>query len=118
MLNYIKNIFKKETIDIQPNPNRSRTFKNTPNGVSFVNITHMMYVENIMKKQRQFEGRELKELDMPNHTNHLFQYQTCFECEELQNKDDGEFVPIRQKDVDDFEESWVCWTCIDKDLNS
>ena len=65
MLNYIKNIFKKERIDIQPNPNRSRTFKNTPNGVSFVNVTHMMYVENIMKKQRQFEGKELKSLVLP-----------------------------------------------------
>lgn len=47
------NGFKHETLNIPPNPNGSRCFKNIANGISFVDVNHLMYVENIMRKNRE-----------------------------------------------------------------
>ena len=100
--------------------NRSRTFKKVSNGISFINATHIFYVERIMAENRRKQGKELRALVLPYDppsAQNKFKIWECYECDNSFELEFGEIVPVHQLDVDDFEERWVCEVCINKNTN-
>ena len=100
--------------------NRSRTFKKVSNGISFIDATHIFYVERIMAENRQKQGKELRALVLPREfrlrKKQLPDWE-CYECDNSFEFEFGEIVPVHQLDVDEFEERWTCEVCINKNTN-
>ena len=89
--------------------------KKNCNGYSGIDINHIFYAEKLIKERREKEGRELKALVLPE--DKLEHQNECFECEDIFEESFGDYVPVRQKDVDDFDEAWVCDVCLFKEDN-
>lgn len=111
----IFNIFKSETINIPPSPNRSRCFEKRSNGISFTDPNHLIYVEKIMAKNRENRNEDLKVINLPEDPPTCLS--ECPACGDLFPTSFGEFIPFKQIDVDDFEERWECEVCINKTCN-